>query len=187
MNRPPAHFALYRLRAHLRRGGIVAYPTESSYGLGCLPTHPRALQKVIRLKKRPQGKGLISIGADWPQLAPLLQPLPDDERARLLGNWPAAKTYLLDARARVPAALRGRGRRKLALRIPAHEGARALCRRIGSALVSTSCNRSGKRACRNEREVRRQFGRAALVIGGRTGARKAPSRIIDWASGQVLR
>ena len=73
------------------------------------------------------------------------------------------------------------------MRIPAHEGARALCRRIGSALVSTSCNRSGKRACRNEREVRRQFGRAALVIGGRTGARKAPSRIIDWASGQVLR
>ena len=95
MNRPPAHFALYRLRAHLRRGGIVAYPTESSYGLGCLPTHPRALQKVIRLKKRPQGKGLISIGADWPQLAPLLRPLPDDERTRLLGNWPAAKTYLL--------------------------------------------------------------------------------------------
>jgi L-threonylcarbamoyladenylate synthase len=145
------------------------------------------LQKVIRLKKRPQGKGLISIGADWPQLAPLLRPLPDDERTRLLGNWPAAKTYLLDARARVPAALRGRGRGKLAVRIPAHEGARALCRRIGSALVSTSCNRSGKRACRNEREVRRQFGRAALVIGGRTGARKAPSRIIDWASGQVLR
>ncbi|MBP8875560.1 MAG: Sua5/YciO/YrdC/YwlC family protein, partial [Neisseria sp.] len=131
MNRPPAHFALYRLRAHLRRGGIVAYPTESSYGLGCLPTHPRALQKVIRLKKRPQGKGLISIGADWPQLAPLLRPLPDDERTRLLGNWPAAKTYLLDARARVPAALRGRGRGKLAVRIPAHEGARALCRRIG--------------------------------------------------------
>ena len=152
-----------------------------------MPTHPRALQKVIRLKKRPQGKGLISIGADWPQLAPLLRPLPDDERTRLLGNWPAAKTYLLDARARVPAALRGRGRGKLAVRIPAHEGARALCRRIGSALVSTSCNRSGKRACRNEREVRRQFGRAALVIGGRTGARKAPSRIIDWASGQVLR
>ena len=78
-------------------------------------------------------------------------------------------------------------RGKLAVRIPAHEGARALCRRIGSALVSTSCNRSGKRACRSEREVRRQFGRAVLVIGGRTGARKAPSRIIDWASGQVLR
>lgn len=117
----------------------------------------------------------------------MLRPLPDDERTRLLGNWPAAKTYLLDARARVPAALRGRGRSKLAVRIPAHEGARALCRRIGSALVSTSCNRSGKRACRSEREVRRQFGRAVLVIGGRTGARKAPSRIIDWASGQVLR
>ncbi len=58
MNRPPAHFALYRLRAHLRRGGIVAYPTESSYGLGCLPTHPRAL--IIR--QRPQ---------QWRELRPI--------------------------------------------------------------------------------------------------------------------
>ncbi|MFC2417680.1 MAG: L-threonylcarbamoyladenylate synthase, partial [Eikenella corrodens] len=64
------------LRAHLRGGGLVAYPTESSYGLGCLPTHRRALHRLMQLKKRPQHKGLIVIGNLLKQLEPLLQRLP---------------------------------------------------------------------------------------------------------------
>ncbi|UOO83298.1 L-threonylcarbamoyladenylate synthase [Uruburuella testudinis] len=187
MIRLPAHTAVYRLRAHLRRGGVVAYPTESSYGLGCLPGHSRGLRRLIRLKKRPQSKGLISIGGDWAQLSPLLRPQNAATKQILLQHWPAPKTYLLCARAGIPAALRGKGRSKLAVRIPDHAGARALCKRIGTALVSTSCNRAGKRACRSEREARRQFGRDVWVIGGRTGCRRAPSTIIDWESGRVLR
>ena len=66
------------LRAHLRRGSLVAYPTESSYGLGCLPTHRRALRWLMQLKKRPQHKGLIVIGNDLKQLEPLLQRLPEN-------------------------------------------------------------------------------------------------------------
>ena len=70
----PSGFFLHRLRAHLQCGGLVAYPTEGSYGLGCLPQQAMGLRRVIAVKKRPQYKGLIVIGAHWDQLAPLLQP-----------------------------------------------------------------------------------------------------------------
>lgn len=186
-SRPSGQF-LHRLRAHLRRGGLVAYPTESSYGLGCLPDHIRAVRRVIALKKRPQHKGLIVIGADFSQLQSLLMPLPPSEVQKINQQWPAAKTWLLPARqGKILPVLRGQNRNTLAVRVPAIANARFLCRVVGSALVSTSCNRARKRACRSEREVRRQFGRQVMIVGGRTGGQKQPSQIIDWASGRKIR
>lgn len=175
------------LCAHLRRGGLVAYPTESSYGLGCLPTHRRALRRLMQLKKRPQHKGLIVIGNDLKQLEPLLQRLPENQRWLAQSTWPAAVTFLFAAADSVPALLRGRGREKLAVRVPAHDGARRLCALLGTPLVSTSCNRSGRRALRHQREVRRCFGRDVYVVNGRCGGSKRPSRIVDAQSGVYLR
>ena len=159
------------LRAHLRRGGLVAYPTESSYGLGCLPTHRRALCRLMQLKKRPQHKGLIVIGNDLKQLEPLLQRLPENQRRLAQSTWPAAVTFLFAA----------------ADSVPAHAGARRLCALLGTPLVSTSCNRSGRRALRHQREVRRCFGRDVYVVNGRCGGSKRPSRIVDAQSGVYLR
>lgn len=176
-----------RLRSHLKRGGLVAYPTESSYGLGCLPQHPHALRRLIRLKKRPQHKGLIVIGSSLSDLLPLLGRLPETQRQLAAQTWPAPVTLLLPAHPALPAALRGRRRHKLAVRVPAHAAARGLCRLLGTPLVSTSCNFAGRRPCRNEREVRRQFGRQVAVIRGRCGGAKTPSRIIDAESGRRLR
>lgn len=185
MNRhlPPA----YRLRAHLKRGGLIAYPTESCYGLGCLPTHRKAVKSLIKLKKRPQTKGLIVIGDTLSRLQPLLAPL-NAADSRALGQiWPARKTFLLSAGRHVLPELRGKGRRKLAVRIPDHGQARALCRAAASPLVSTSCNRAKQRPCTGRREVFRRFGRDVLLIGGRCGGAKTPSSITDWASGSRLR
>ena len=179
--------AARRLRAHLRGGGLVAYPTESCYGLGCVPTDPHGLRRLIRLKKRPQHKGMIVIGAALPQLQPLLERLPEATRQGLNEVWPAAKTFLLPAAASILPQLRGRGRRTLAVRVPAHDGARALCAQLHMPLVSTSANRAGGRPCRSEREVRRRFGDKVWCVGGRIGKARSPSRIIDWATGQVLR
>ncbi len=179
--------AARRLRAHLRGGGLVAYPTESCYGLGCVPGHPHGLRRLIRLKKRPQHKGMIVIGASLAQLQPLLDRLPETTCQSLNDAWPAAKTFLLPAAASVLPQLRGRGRRTLAVRVPAHHGARALCARLQTPLVSTSANRAGGRPCRSQREVRRRFGHNVWCVGGRIGTARTPSRIIDWATGQVLR
>ena len=101
-----------RLKNHLKRGGLIAYPTESCYGLGCLPTHTKALKKLIRLKRRPQYKGMIVIGDKLDRLRPLLQPLGETDRRLLEGQWPARKTFLLPAADRIPALLRGCNRRK---------------------------------------------------------------------------
>ena len=187
---PPIHPSgrfLYRLRAHLHRGGLIAYPTESSYGLCCLPQKALAVRRLIALKKRPQHKGLIVIAANFAQLKPLLQPMAADEEAAIKRQWPAPITFLLPAHQRILPILRGRGRDKLAVRIPALASARFLCHVTQSALVSTSSNRAGKKACRTEREVRRQFGRQVMILGGRTGRRKQPSQIIDWKSGCRIR
>lgn len=186
ITRPSGAF-LYELRAHLRRGGLVAYPTEGSYGLGCLPRHAVGLRRVLSAKKRPQHKGLIVIGAHWHQLAGLLGRLSERECMCINRQWPAPKTLLLPAAKRILPLLRGRARSTLAVRIPGFEPARFLCHALGSALVSTSCNRAGKRPCRSEREVGRQFGRQVMIIGGRTGGRRQSSQIMDWASGKRVR
>ncbi|WP_037587119.1 L-threonylcarbamoyladenylate synthase [Stenoxybacter acetivorans] len=187
LNNRPAGKQRYRLRAHLKAGGVVAYPTESSYGLGCLPRHALGLRRIVQLKKRNQHKGLVLIGHDWASLRGLLHRLPENQEATLLTHWPAAKTFLLPAAKRVLPLLRGKGRSTLAVRIPDLETARFLCRAVGSALVSTSCNCAGKRACRQSREVCRQFGKRVWIIDGRIGKQKQPSQIIDWASGKRLR
>ena len=59
---------LRKLQSHLKKGGLVAYPTESCYGIGCIPTLPKALNRLIHLKKRPQHKGMIVIGNQLEQL-----------------------------------------------------------------------------------------------------------------------
>lgn len=179
-------FSLPQLRRYLKRGGLVAYPTESSYGIGALPRHPKALKALLRLKKRPQHKGLIVIGGSLKQLAPLLAPLPPQDTAALNRIWPAARTFVLPA-ARVLPDLRGRRRQKLAVRVPDHPAARALCRAVRSPLVSTSCNRAGRRPCRSAAEARRLFGSQLAIVGGRTGGRKKPSEITDWQQGIRLR
>ncbi|MGF6147447.1 t(6)A37 threonylcarbamoyladenosine biosynthesis protein RimN [Kingella potus] len=176
-----------RLKSRLRRGGLVAYPTESCFGIGCLPHHAKALKALVRLKRRPQHKGMIVVGDTLARLRPLLRPLAEDDAAALESIWPARQTFLLPAARNVPPLLRGRGRAALAVRVPAHEAARDLCRLLGTPLVSTSCNRAGKRPCRSTREVRRQFGRSVYVAAGRCGGSKTPSTMTDWATGRRLR
>ena len=175
-----------KLGVHLKRGGLVAYPTESCYGIGCLPGNTVALKQLVRLKKRPQNKEMIVIGSSLKQLMPLLERPSENTAAMLEGEWPAPTTFLLPCR-RQPMLLRGKGRNKLAVRVPAHKGARQLCHMLATPLVSTSCNRSGGRPCKSGREARRLFGRKVWIVGGRIGAYRSPSRIIDAQTGKRLR
>lgn len=87
-----------RLQAHLKKGGLVAYPTESCYGLGCIPTLPKALNQLIHLKKRPQHKGMIVIGHSLEQLQPLLQRPSENIQTMLHEAWPAPKTFFIAGR-----------------------------------------------------------------------------------------
>lgn len=174
------------IRRHLQRGGVIAYATESCYGLGCDPRKRRAVQKILRLKGRPQSKGLILIGSDFTQFRRYLAPVGAGVAARFKDYWPGPYTLLLPASKRCPKWLTGR-HAKLAVRVTAHPGAARLCRELDMALVSTSANRAGQPALRTARACRQEFGTAVWVLPGRIGRRRRPSTIIDLASGGVLR
>ena len=185
MRRYPLKTAQARaLKSHLRGGGVIAYPTESCYGLGCDPRNPRAVATLLRLKRRPRSKGLILIADRHERLKPYLRLVAPAELPRLLAAWPGPHTWLLPARRRPW--LTGR-HATLAVRVTAHAAAAGLCRQLGMALVSTSANRSGARPARSARQVRAVFGQNIAVVEGRIGTRKRPSTVMDFASGRILR
>ncbi len=181
MNRWSVHRAVLALR----QGGLIAYPTEAVWGLGCDPANPEALTRLLQLKRRPWHKGLILIASHWTQLqAWVASPQPPASAAQ---DWPGHVTYLLPAAAHVPALLRGR-HRTLAVRVSAHPGVRQLCDAFGGALVSTSANRHGHPTGRNLTQLRHQLGpEVDYYLNGKLGNAGRASRIIDPVSGRTLR
>ncbi|MCA1805354.1 MAG: Sua5/YciO/YrdC/YwlC family protein [Xanthomonadaceae bacterium] len=171
----------------LRAGGIVAYPTEAVYGLGCDPLLGEAVQRLLALKQRPRGKGLILIASDWTQLQPFLLPLTPARQQRLFATWPGPHTWVLPCRPEVPQWLRG-SHDSLAVRITAHPMAAALCSAWGGALVSTSANRSGLPPARSPLRVRQQFGdEIDYLLPGALGGLATPTAIRDGVTGETLR
>jgi L-threonylcarbamoyladenylate synthase len=180
-------FALSKkLKLYIRRGGVIAYPTESCYGFGCDPGNYRAVLRILKLKQRPQHKGLILIASHYRQVAPFLKPITPADRTTLKNDGAKAVTYLMPVKPSCPRWLRG-AHDTLAVRLTAHPFAAWLCNSVGSALVSTSANRSGQRATRTYAQCQRLFGRKVWVLPGRTGNRKKPSTIRAWENGQTIR
>lgn len=185
MNFFPSAFGR-RLAAHLKRGGVIAYPTESCYGLGCDPSNRRAVQRILQLKRRPQHKGLILIASNYRQVARYVQPLTVAEQARLREGGAQAVTFLLPAKASCPRWLRG-DHDTLAVRLTAHPFAQQLCRGAGSALVSTSANRAGQKPAKTYAACQQRFGKRAWVLHGQAGKRRQPSTIRAWTDDRILR
>ena len=171
----------------VRAGGVIAYPTEAVYGLGCDPRDETAVRQILALKQRAPSKGLIVIAADINQLKPWLLPLSPEQLDTLHATWPGPVTWLLPAKPTVPYWLRGQ-HSTLAVRVTAHPVAAALCRRAGTALVSTSANISQRPPARSALTVRRYFGqRLDYVLAGPLGDADRPTEIRELFSGRVLR
>jgi L-threonylcarbamoyladenylate synthase len=170
----------------LRRGGVLAYPTEAVWGLGCDPLNLRTVRRLLELKHRPVDKGLILIAADFSDLEPFLVPLPPTLRKTVMASWPGPVTWLLPVRDWVPVELCG-AHDTLAVRVTAHPLARALCEGFGGAVVSTSANRAQHPAARTALQVRRYFNSSIQLLPGTTGGSATPSEIRDARSGKVLR
>jgi L-threonylcarbamoyladenylate synthase len=173
------------LRAWLTGGGIIAYPTESCYGLGCDPMNRQAVEKILKLKGRGAGKGLILIAANRHQLRPYATRT-SIEAAWEKGMWPGPVTWVLPAAKACPEWLTS-GRDTVAVRIAAYPDAVELCKLSGMALVSTSANKSGGEPATTADQCSALFGKQVRVLPGRVGARKRPSTLIDLVSGKVLR
>jgi len=171
----------------LAAGGLIAYPTEGVYGLGCLPDARHTVDRLLRLKRRSWRKGLILIAADIAQLEPLIVIPSDGLRAEILAGWPGPITWILKAQRSVPSWLSG-GKGTLAVRVTAHPLARLLCSRLDSPLISTSANRSGRPPLTSVLQVRRELG-ADLddLLVGPLGSLGQPTTVRDGLTGHVLR
>jgi L-threonylcarbamoyladenylate synthase len=171
----------------VRAGGVIAYPTEAVFGLGCLPRERRAVMRVLKIKRRSWRKGLILIGADLAQLERYVVLPPEPRRAAVLATWPGPNTWVLDARADAPRWITG-GRASVAVRVTAHPVAAELCRRAGEALVSTSANVSRRPPHRRSLTLRRDLGRSVdYVLTGPLGGLASPTPIRDGRTGRALR
>ncbi len=171
----------------LRRGGVIAYPTEAVYGLGCDPTDTEAVERLLSIKRRSWEKGLILIAADFKHLQPYLAEIDKKLQENILASWPGPVTWLWPAKATVSRSLRGK-HDTIAVRVTAHPLAAALCRAFGAPLVSTSANISGKPPAHNAEEVRLQLGdEVDYVLEGEVGGLGKPSEIREALTGKIVR
>ena len=161
----------------VRAGGVIAYPTEAVWGLGCDPWNEQAVYRLLALKERPVAKGLILVADSIHQFDFLLADLPQVWLDRLASTWPGPNTWLVPHQKRLPAWITGR-HPSVALRVSALTG----------PLVSTSANPAGRPEARSRLRIEQYFpGQLDAVLGGTLGGRKNPSLIRDLVSGQVLR
>jgi|SRR5690606_5723249 L-threonylcarbamoyladenylate synthase len=175
--------------AALRRGGIVACPTEGVWGLGCDPFDEAAVRRLLALKQRDPGKGLILVAAHAAQLDALLDwdALPPPRRDEVLASWPGPHTWVMPATARVPRLVSG-GRDSVAVRVSAHPVAAALCEAFGGPLVSTSANLSSHPPPRTRDELDpRILAAVDALVEGETSGLQQPTTIRDARTGAVIR
>ena len=171
----------------LRDGGIIAYPTEAVYGLGCDPGNETAVRHLLVLKDRPIEAGLILIADTFEHIQPFIQTVSNEKKERAMAAWPGPVTWLFPKRDDVPGWLAGE-HETIALRISAHPVCRALCAAFNGAIVSTSANPGRAEPARSVAQLERYFGSTlGGIVEGQLGGGVRPSEIRDLASGQVLR
>ena len=180
-------FALQFAADVVASGGVIAYPTEGVYGLGCDPLDTGAVARILAIKKRPPERGLILIASAYEQLAPYLGDLTEHQRNRISTPGAGPVTWVAPASGQAPPWITG-GRDTIAVRLTLHPVARALCEQCGHALVSTSANRSGHPAARSALAARQQTGSLVdYVLNGSVGGLGGSTPIHDLLSGEVLR
>ena len=175
----------HRLNRFIRKGGIVAYPTESCFGLGCDPKNRNAINRIIRIKKRSRNKNFILIGSSIKQFNFFIKPINKLSRKNLFLKWPGHHTWLLNTNNRCPSWLKNDN--KIALRISSFHSCYELTKSIDMAITSTSLNLSGKISLKNFRDVCRFLPNQVKLIPGKIGKNKNPSTIQDLETKKIIR
>ena len=170
---------LEEISAVLAGGGVMAYPTETFYGLGAAAFSARAVARVFELKGRDPGKPLPLIAADLDMVGEMAGPLPGAFRALAAEFWPGPLTLILRAAPGLPAFLQGPGG-SVAVRIPPVPWLRRLAYELSQPLTATSANLSGEKEMAEPAAVAAAFERKVelIVDGGRTTG-GAPSTLLD--------
>lgn len=173
--------------ALLRGGGVLAYPTEGVYGLGCDPDDRAAFERIFAIKRRPPEQGVLLIAADFEQLGDWIGDAPAAALERARAAWPGPHTFIFPRSPRVPAWVAGT-HAGIALRVTAHAPSAALCRAFGGPIVSTSANRHGEPPAMDAAAIVAAFGSEVDgVLDAPLGGLARPTSITDAVSGAIIR
>jgi len=172
----------------LSNGGVIAYPTEAVWGLGCNPYSQAAVSKILTIKDRPEAKGLILVAASMTQLSSLLTGVSDNQLQTLQDSWPGPVTWIIEDHSDlIPQWIKG-DFTSVAVRVSDHPLVVALCDAYGGFLVSTSANPSGLQPASTEGACRSYFGAAVdCYLSGSLGGCTTPSSIRILNGGAILR
>ena len=178
---------------HLKRavqicesGGVIAYPTEAVFGLGCLPLNEQAVERILSLKQRSVSKGLILVAATIKQLESYVNFSEIKNLQSIYDRWPGPVTWIIPAKPIVPTWLTGE-HETLAVRVSSHPIVNALCSELGP-IVSTSANPSSANPAKTNQQVRTYFGRHVdYVIPANITNLMNPSEIRDGLTGNIVR
>jgi len=174
----------------LHRGGVIAYPTEAVYGLGCDPKNLAAVKKILQLKQREKEKGLILVASSFEQFKSYIQPLEKAVEKKLLDSWKegaTAVTWLVPVKQETSEYLKGQFD-TLAIRVSHHPLVKELCEKFAGAIVSTSANIATQAAARTAAEVTQVFAdKIDLVLEGTTDINAQPSEIRDALTDKIIR
>lgn len=163
----------------LKKGGIIAFPTDTVYGLGACFNNLAAVERIYRAKNRKHSMGLPLLVADESQINEVAEPVPQTAWLLVRRFMPGALTIVLPRSKSVPDIVTGGGE-TVAVRIPAHPVPIALIRGLGKPVIGTSANVSGRQSALTADEVRSQFGDGIdMVIDGGKCVGGKESTIID--------
>ncbi|ATC92879.1 L-threonylcarbamoyladenylate synthase [Pseudoalteromonas tunicata] len=183
------HDELTQCLNKLEQGGVICYPTEAVYGLGCDPDNESAVMALLAIKQRPVEKGLILIADNYAQLLPYVDDakIPMDKRAEIFSAWPGAVTWIMPAKSTTPKWLTGKFD-TIAVRVTNHSVVKQLCQQFNKPLVSTSANLTGQAPVRSLDEAKAMFtNNVAYYVAGQLGGNTKPSQIKDARTGQLFR
>src|SRR5574341_279088 len=165
--------------AVLRAGGLVAFPTETVYGLGADASNAAAVRKIFEAKRRPAAHPLIVHLADAVQLANWAREVPEHARRLARKFWPGPLTLILKRAPRVSDVVTG-GQETVAVRVPLHPVSQQLLARFGSGVAAPSANRHGRVSATTAEHVRREFGAEVnCVLDGGEARIGIESAIVD--------
>lgn len=170
-------------------GGIIAYPTEAVFGLGCDPDNEKALNQLLLLKDRPAEKGLILLAGSYEQLLPYIDVsnIAEEKLATIIARWPDGTTQLLPKKKTLSPLLSGIFD-TIAVRITSQSDVVKLCHQVGKPIVSTSANFSGLEPAKTWQTLDvNLLKKVDYLVKGNTLGHTSPSTIINALTGKVIR
>jgi len=172
--------------AHIiRHGGIIAYPTDTIYGLGCDPYNAEAVSSINEIKQRPLHKQFILLAGDINQVLSLVDL--DKEQQQKITHAAEPTSWVIEAKPSVPSWLVSDDG-SITIRISQQHDVQRLCHALGHAIISTSANPSGKPPARNSLELHRYFHHNLdMILAEHQMLAGRPSKVIRLCDNHVIR